>query len=98
MEPNPRNPRKPDKDWTNSAQGRPCDACSIQDGTIIFAHKRAGSYAGMGRKTHDWRGLFLCHACHQRQEMNIGGKEKFWEPWPEDEMLARYRRWKEIND
>lgn len=83
-----------DRAWLNTAKDRPCDSCGMNDGTIVFAHKRAGSHAGVGSKPDDWRGLFLCGECHAEQEQNIGGKEAFWRYWPEEWMEERYWEWK----
>lgn len=40
----------------------PCQACGVEDGTIVAAHANQGK--GMGIKSSDATIAALCHACH----------------------------------
>jgi hypothetical protein len=62
----------------------PCQACGIQDGTVVAAHSnqlRDGK--GRSLKAHDYRIAALCHRCHMEldQGKNMGKAERiqFWE-------------------
>jgi len=46
-----------------SFKDSPCEACGINDGTVVGAHLNFGDYGGMGIKA---RGMIagLCCACH----------------------------------
>lgn len=37
-----------------------------------------GSGAGMGQKPDDWRGVVLCHDCHNGEQHTKLGEPAFW--------------------
>lgn len=62
----------------------PCQACGIQDGTVVAAHSnqlRDGK--GKGIKAHDFRIASLCFKCHseidQGSKMSKSERVEFWE-------------------
>ena len=66
------------------AQYSPCQACGIEDGTIVAAHSnmlRDGK--GMGIKAHDYRVAYLCYKCHHAIDQGSGYgramKDSVWE-------------------
>lgn len=62
----------------------PCQACGIDDGTVVAAHSnqlRDGK--GKGIKAHDYRIASLCFKCHseldQGSKMSKSERVEFWE-------------------
>lgn len=62
----------------------PCQACGIEDGTVVAAHSnqlRDGK--GKGIKAHDYRIAALCFRCHaeldQGNTMSKVERVEFWE-------------------
>src|SRR5690349_23718493 len=82
----PRIPKKPKRAsrWKSTAhrdfvRSHACCKCGSTV-AIEFAHVRLGSGAGMGQKPDDWRGVSLCHDCHNgngKPQHNIG-ERSFW--------------------
>lgn len=82
----PRIPKKPKRAtrWRSPkhrdfVRDHACCKCGSNQ-AIEFAHVRLGSGAGMGQKPDDWRGVSLCHDCHNGNGMpqhNIG-ERSFW--------------------
>jgi hypothetical protein len=82
----PKLPKKSKRDgrWISRAhrdfvRSHACCKCGSMV-AIEFAHVRLGSNAGMGRKPDDWRGVSLCHDCHNgtgKPQHNIG-ERSFW--------------------
>jgi len=63
-----------DKNYRKSFKDESCWSCGTNDGTVIGAHIRKGSNAGMGRKPSDDLVLPLCFRCHSDQEDNPGAE------------------------
>lgn len=89
-------PKIVDKNYRTSFRGKQCEACGIQDDTIVGAHVRAGEYAGMGTKPSDDLIVALCFHCHAEQESEPGAM------WWLNNILKpilreRYVRWKNNN-
>lgn len=61
-----------DPKYRKSFSGAVCWGCGASDRTVIGAHIRSGSNAGMGRKPSDDLILPLCSGCHADQEANPG--------------------------
>ena len=57
-------PRLRDRKYLDSFEGRPCEACGIEDGTIVGAHLRAGLEGGTSLKPPDDLVAALCYRCH----------------------------------
>ena len=62
----------------------PCQACGIDDGTVVGAHSnqlRDGK--GRGIKSHDYRIASLCFKCHSELDQGIKMSKvervEFWE-------------------
>lgn len=89
-----------DKAWKKSANGRPCDACGVQDGTIVAAHIRKHN-AGTGLKPSDDETLFLCFACHNRDgdslDQATDRNEWLVEHFVKAYARRRYQKWRTAN-
>ena len=47
------------------ARGQTCQACGIEDGTIVAAHSNQSRHGkGMHNKSHDCFIAWLCYKCH----------------------------------
>lgn len=58
------------KKLTQSARGNPCTNCHLNDETVVFAHAQCID-KGMGIKSPDFWGAFLCYRCHDELGDNI---------------------------
>lgn len=82
-----------DREYLDSFRDRACEACGIEDGTIVAAHVRAGHEGGTGYKPSDDLTVALCFACHQRQESEPGPEWWFknvFKVW----LRKKYQEWK----
>ena len=60
-----KSPRYESKKLTNSAKGKPCQNCGLENETTVSAHANWSEYGkGGGLKAHDWAIAWLCHDCH----------------------------------
>ena len=68
------------KKLTQAARGEPCVACGHP--TSVFAHLPNPGDAGMGQKTDDYWGAFLCGAdgndCHGRADQGDLRRDYQW--------------------
>ena len=79
-----KSPRVEDEKYRQSFRGRACEACGIQDETIIPAHVRKGQEGGTGYKPDDALIVALCFKCHADQEAHPGYEwwcEKIFKRW-----------------
>ena len=67
----PKTQRFESKKLRNAANGESCVMCDAQDDTVVLAHLPHND-AGVGQKTHDWKGAFLCARCHAQ----VDGREQ----------------------
>lgn len=86
--------RPRDRRYLDSFRGRACEACGVQDDTIVPAHVRTGLNGGMGLRPPDSDVLALCFKCHSDFDQGGGAK------WLVKHVLLpilrkRYARWKE---
>ena len=65
-----------DNDWRKRQGEEECFACGAEDGTVVGAHVRIGSLAGVGRKPSDNLIVPLCYRCHSQQHEH--GELSFW--------------------
>ena len=75
----------------DAANGESCVVCGDNSGTIVFAHlNEQWAGKGMGIKTDDIAGLFLCVVCHADYDSGVDGLS--------DKVIARgmYRTWKRL--
>ncbi len=68
-----RQPRERDPAYLRSFKDTACEACGVQDGTVVGAHYKVGWF-GYGYKSHDWMVIGLCAKCHRDQEANPGAE------------------------
>jgi len=83
-----------DKAWRQSARGRACDTCGIDDGTVVFAHLATSTNSGMGLKPTDPEGLFLCGPCHYSLDTSYDRAAWVIDSYVIPQMHKRYRKWK----
>ena len=83
------------KKLTQSARNESCVSCGSDDGTIVWAHSNEQLHGkGMGIKSHDLFGAYLCHKCHERYDHIKGFEYKgarldwFREQWEKSMIIA----------
>jgi hypothetical protein len=84
------------KELTQSAKYEACVSCGANDGTIVWAHSNHQAHGkGMGIKSHDLFGAYLCSRCHDEYdgrtlpELNKAAKRvKFLELWERSMIIA----------
>lgn len=60
-----------------SAMGERCTVCGADDGTVVWAHcneQQAGK--GMGHKSHDLIGAYMCQRHHDLYDGRAGGLDR----------------------
>lgn len=61
-----------DKKLLNLARDQSCISCGADDGTVVWAHANGGEWGkGMGIKSHDCMGMFLCSICHHQLDQGF---------------------------
>lgn len=69
-----------------AAKGQTCtlrlDGCLHSPDTVVLAHLRRFSQAGMGQKPPDWCAVFACAACH-----DILDRRSYSAPIGDDDIL-----------
>lgn len=81
------------KKLTQSAKNEACVACGADDGTIVWAHSNEQKHGkGMGIKSHDLFGAYLCMACHHNYDVGMGltrkAKMELFRDWWEASMIV----------
>jgi len=93
----PKRKRLRDRQYLASYNGAQCFTCGIQDGTIVGAHIRTGSYCGVASKPDDDLTMPSCSKCHAEQHRI--GEEEFWKKHGhtiaqiKEIARERYRKW-----
>lgn len=69
----------------DSARDEPCVACGSV-GTTVWAHSNQQAHGkGMGMKSHDILGMYLCHLCHAIYDQKLNRQQQrlfFHEHYP----------------
>lgn len=64
------------KRLTDAARDEPCVSCGAPHS--VFAHLPNPGDAGMGQKTDDYWGAFLCALCHSVADQGWGRRDYKW--------------------
>ena len=86
-----RQPRERNRAYLDSFAGRACEACGLQDDTVVGAHVRFGVEGGMGYKPPDYLVVALCVKCHRDREANPGAD--WWMRVLKRMLKLRYQEW-----
>lgn len=83
-----------DDGYRKSFQGETCWSCGAKDDTVIGAHIRWYSGAGMGRKPSDDQIIPLCYHCHKSESEWDGPKAEWYAAMVKRMAKRRYNRWR----
>lgn len=83
------------KKLRNSARFESCSSCGADDGTIVWAHSNLNYHGkGMGTKSHDIFGAYLCRNCHDvydgraKSELSKEEKQKWFQMCNENSLIT----------
>jgi len=88
------------KNLRRAAKGRECmvrlPGCSHDSSTVVLAHIRYGSLAGIGRKPPDICGAWACASCHDTLDGRNGTLPRRTDSWESAALAGLLRTLNEL--